>query len=80
MANELGYATIFWSLTYVDWLVDDQPSKQQAFDKLLPRIHPGAIVMLHSTSATNAEILEELILEYQAMGYSFRCITALGAS
>ena len=78
LAKELGYTTVFWSLTYVDWLVDDQPTKKQAFDKLIPRIHPGAIVMLHSTSATNAEILEELILEYQKMGYSFQCITKLG--
>jgi len=78
LAKELGYTTLFWSLTYVDWYVDNQPTKQQAFDKLIPRIHPGAIVMLHSTSATNAEILEELIRTYQELGYSFRCITALG--
>ena len=78
MAKELGYTTLFWSLTYVDWYVDKQPTKKQAFDKLLPRIHPGAIVMLHSTSSTNAEILEELILEYLGMGYVFRCIGELG--
>ena len=77
MAKDLGYTTLFWSLAYVDWNVDAQPSKKQAFDKLLPRIHPGAILMLHSTSATNAEILEELILKYKEMGYSFRCITNL---
>ncbi|MCL2563345.1 MAG: polysaccharide deacetylase family protein [Oscillospiraceae bacterium] len=79
MAKELGYTTVFWSLAYVDWNVDDQPSKQQAFDKLLPRIHPGAILMLHSTSATNAAILEELIQAYLGMGYEFRCITGLVA-
>ena len=78
LAKELGYTTLFWSLAYVDWHVDDQPSKQQAFDKLIPRIHPGAILMLHSTSATNAAILEELITTYQGMGYAFRCITELG--
>jgi len=78
LAQELGYTTLFWSLAYVDWYVDDQPSREQAFGKLLPRIHPGAIVMLHSTSATNAAIMEELIREYQAMGYTFRCITAFG--
>ena len=78
LAKELGYTTLFWSLTYVDWYVDKQPTKQQAFEKLIPRIHPGAIVMLHSTSTTNAEILEELILEYQGMGYVFRCIGEFG--
>ena len=47
MAQELGYTTFFWSLAYVDWYQDDQPSKEEAFDKLLGRIHPGAIVLLH---------------------------------
>ncbi|MCL2568342.1 MAG: polysaccharide deacetylase family protein [Oscillospiraceae bacterium] len=78
MAQDLGYTTLLWSLAYVDWYVDNQPTKQQAFDKLIPRIHPGAILMLHSTSATNAEIMEELIRTYQEMGYTFRCITEFG--
>ena len=78
LAKELGYTTLFWSLAYVDWYVDNQPTKQQAFDKLIPRIHPGAILMLHSTSATNAEILEELVQTYREMGYRFHCITTFG--
>ena len=70
-AHELGYKTFFWSLAYVDWYVDNQPSKKEAFDKLIPRIHPGAIVLLHSTSKTNAEILDELLTKYEELGYSF---------
>lgn len=54
MAQKLGYRTVFWSLAYVDWYQDNQPTDEQAFSKLLPRIHPGAIVLLHSTSQTNA--------------------------
>ena len=61
MAQKLGYRTVFWSLAYVDWYQDNQPTDEQAFSKLLPRIHPGAIVLLHSTSATNAEILDDLL-------------------
>ncbi|MCL2827594.1 MAG: polysaccharide deacetylase family protein [Oscillospiraceae bacterium] len=77
LAQELGYTTLFWSLAYVDWNVDAQPSRQQAFDKLIPRIHPGAIVMLHNTSSTNAEIMAELIGKYQELGYRFGCVTEL---
>ena len=40
----------------MDWYQDDQPSPEEAFDKLLGRIHPGAIVLLHSTSSTHAQI------------------------
>ena len=65
MAKELGYHTFFWSLAYVDWNVDDQPTKDEAFDKLLTRIHPGAIVLLHSTSKTNGEILDELLTKWE---------------
>ena len=76
-AHELGYNTVFWSLAYVDWLVDKQPSKQQAFDKLIPRIHPGAIVLLHTTSKTNADILDELLSRYEELGYSFGSLDQL---
>ena len=77
MAKELGYRTVFWSLAYVDWYQDDQPTKEQAFSKLLPRIHPGAIVLLHSTSSTNAEILDELLTKWEAMGYRFASLDEL---
>ena len=69
MAKELGYKSFFWSLAYVDWYQDNQPSKEEAFSKHLGRIHPGAIVLLHSTSSTNAEILDELLTRWEEMGY-----------
>lgn len=77
LANELGYKTIFWSLAYVDWYVDKQPTKEQAFEKLLPRTHPGAIVLLHSTSKTNSEILDELLSKWEDQGYSFGTLSDL---
>lgn len=71
MAKELGYSTFFWSLAYVDWYVDRQPTREQAMNKLTTRVHPGAIVLLHSTSATNAQILDELLTKWESMGYRF---------
>lgn len=71
MAQGLGYHTVFWSLAYVDWYENNQPTKEEAFGKLLPRIHPGAVVLLHSTSKTNAEILDELLTKWEEMGYTF---------
>ena len=76
-AQALGYTTVFWSLAYVDWYTDNQPTPQQAYDKLLPRIHDGAIVLLHSTSRTNAEILDELLTKWEEMGYTFRSLEDL---
>ena len=77
MAQELGYKTVFWSLAYVDWNNDAQPTKEQAFAKLLPRIHPGAVVLLHSTSQTNAEILDELLIKWKEEGYRFSTLEEL---
>ena len=76
-AQSLGYCTVFWSLAYVDWYTDNQPTHAQAFAKLLPRIHNGAIVLLHSTSKTNAEILDELLTKWEGMGYTFAPLTQL---
>ena len=71
MAQDLGYRTVFWSLAYADWDNNSQPTKEQAFAKLLPRIHNGAVVLLHSTSKTNAQILDGLLTKWKEMGYSF---------
>ena len=77
MAKDLGYTTFFWSLAYVDWYQDKQPSTQEAFDKLLGRIHPGAVILLHSTSSTNAAILDELLAKWKEMGYNFQPLDVL---
>lgn len=77
MACDKGYHTFFWSLAYVDWQTDKQPTREQALEKLIGRIHPGAVVLLHSTSATNAAVLEEVILKWKEMGYSFGTLAEL---
>ena len=77
MAQQLGYQTFFWSLAYVEWYQNEQPTKEEAFSKLLPRIHPGAIVLLHNTSATNGNILDELLTKWEAQGYTFQPLAEL---
>ena len=71
MAQQMGYRTVFWSLAYVDWNNDAQPTPEEAFQKLLPRTHNGAVVLLHSTSQTNAKILDGLLQKWKDMGYRF---------
>ena len=77
MAKDLGYTTFFWSLAYVDWIQNQQPSKDEAFQKLLSRVHPGAIVLLHNTSSTNGQILDELLTKWEDMGYQFHSLKEL---
>ncbi len=79
-AQELGYKTVFWSLAYVDWNNDAQPTREAAFARLLPRTHDGAVVLLHSTSKTNADILDELLTKWKEMGYRFGTLDELFSS
>ncbi len=79
-AHELGYQTVFWSLAYVDWYENDQPSREEALNLLNKRIHPGAIVLLHSTSKTNEQIMQELIQGWKEKGYVFRSLTELASA
>ena len=77
MAKELGYKTVFWSLAYKDWENDNQPGKDYALGKLIPRTHNGAVILLHSTSQTNAEVLDELLTQWKNLGYRFETIDQL---
>ena len=77
MAQKLGYKTVFWSLAYADWDNNKQPSRETALEKLTSRIHNGGIVLLHSTSRTNAEILDEILTKWEEMGYRFAPISEL---
>ena len=76
-AKELGYRTVFWSLAHVDWNNDSQPDPDAAVEKLTGRLHDGAVILLHSTSKTNAEILGRLIESWKGMGYRFAPLTEL---
>lgn len=77
MAKELGYKTFFWSLAYADWDQNNQPSVDTALSKLTERIHPGAVVLLHNTSSTNANILDTLLGKWEEMGYTFGTLDEL---
>ena len=76
-AQELGYTTVFWSLAYADWDNDRQPTSEQALSKLIPRTHNGAVILLHSTSKTNSEVLDTLLSRWEEEGYSFGEISEL---
>ena len=76
-AQKMGYRTVFWSLAYQDWDTSKQPTREVAFEKLLPRTHNGAVVLLHSTSSTNAGILDELLTKWEQEGYRFETVDKL---
>lgn len=73
--EKLGVTTVFWSFAYYDWDEADQPTKSGAKQKIYSRIHNGAIILLHSTSKTNCEILPDVIDDLRMKGYAFESLT-----
>lgn len=71
VTSDCGYQTMLWSFAYADWDVDDQPDPAESLEKLKNAAHPGAIYLLHSVSATNAQILPDLIDAIRAEGFEF---------
>jgi len=64
-----GYVPVFWSFAYRDWLTNDQPDPEEAKARILGQLHDGSILLLHTVSATNVEILPDLIDAIRAQGY-----------
>ena len=76
--QSLGYKTVFWSFAYDDWDNARQPRPERAIKKILANTHNGAVILLHPTSKTNADIMEALIGEWKAEGYRFCSLDELG--
>jgi peptidoglycan-N-acetylmuramic acid deacetylase len=68
VTNGLGYKSVFWSFAYVDWDVNSQPNPKEAFNRIAAASHPGAVILLHAVSSTNAEILGDLVEHWRDMG------------
>ena len=77
LARAMGYKTMLWSVAYKDYDEKAQPSRDSALATLNKRIHPGAIVLLHATSSTNASILDELLTGWESAGYKFKSLDEL---
>lgn len=76
-AESIGYKTVLWSLAYADWDNDNQPDVEKSLALLKSRVHPGAIILLHPTSASNAELLDAFLTYLESEGYSFGSLNDL---
>ena len=76
-AEELGYTTVFWSFGYADWDNNNQMSHEKAKKKIIENIHNGEIMLLHPTSATNAQIIGDIIRDLKTEGYRFGSLDEL---
>lgn len=71
IVNNCNYKSVFWSFAYLDYDVNNQPDETESLQKLVDRLHPGAIYLLHAQSVTNTHILGSFIDRAREKGYSF---------
>lgn len=74
LVNSLGFKCVFWSVAYADWNLDDQKGKDFAFNTVTSRLHPGAVILLHSVSPDNANALGDIIDYARNQGYEFKLL------
>ncbi len=74
ITQNLGFKTVMWSFAYVDWNEDSQPNPDEALDKIKSNFHNGEVMLLHSTSKTNSEIMGQIIDEARKEGYEFKSL------
>ena len=74
LTDSLGYKSVMWSFAYVDWDEKKQPSREDAMKKIMDNLHNGEIMLLHATSRTNSEIMNDMIKKVKDEGYEFRSI------
>ena len=71
ITRQQGYKTIFWSMAYQDWNVDNQPGKEVAYEHVMSNVHPGAVILLHAVSESNTQALDDILTDLTAEGYRF---------
>ncbi|HNX27918.1 MAG TPA: polysaccharide deacetylase family protein [Syntrophomonadaceae bacterium] len=71
----LGYRTVFWSVAFNDWDPNQQPGADYSYQHVMDNIHPGAVILLHAVSQSNAEALDRIIKDLKAAGYIFSIFT-----
>ncbi|GAE26365.1 carbohydrate esterase [Halalkalibacter wakoensis JCM 9140] len=77
LSEKLGYTNVFWSMAYKDWEVEKQKGGDYAYNQIMKRIHPGAIMLIHSVSSDNAEALPRVIDDAREQGYEFKSLDDL---
>lgn len=65
IADSLGMQTVLWSVDTVDW---KKPAPQVITDRVLQKVHAGALILMHPTDSTEKS-LESIIRGVKKRGY-----------
>lgn len=71
LSKDLGYTTVFWSIAYLDYDVNNQPTADYVVGHFSKYYHPGAIPLIHNVSKANHDALKSVIELLKGEGYTF---------
>lgn len=71
LIGKIGYKQLFWSFAYNDYDVNNQPSTEEACERIVSRAHDGAIYLLHAVSSANTAALPQAIDDLREKGFEF---------
>ncbi len=76
VADELGYKTIIWNVDSLDW---KNPGQEVIIERVVKRLKPGAIILLHAsdTPVQTAAALPVLIAKIKEQGYEIVTVGTL---
>ncbi len=77
VSKELGYRTVFWSVAFKDWDVNNQPGAEESYKSVMNNVHNGAVILLHAVSESNRDALDRILKDMKAAGYSFASLDEL---
>lgn len=77
ITKDMGYTTVFWSLAYLDYDVNNQPGADYVVEQFNKYIHPGAIPLIHNVSESNAQALDTVLTNLEKEGYTFHSLKEL---
>ena len=73
--RSFGYEVIQWDIDTIDW--KQERSAQTILDTVLPKLHPGCIILCHNNGYKIKEYLPTLIKTAQEQGYEFVTVSEL---
>ncbi|MBR4806900.1 MAG: dimethylmenaquinone methyltransferase, partial [Lachnospiraceae bacterium] len=72
-----GYKTVFWSIAYGDYDVDNQPVPGYVLNHFTTYHHNGAIALMHNASTSNVKELDAVLTMLEKNGYRFALLNEL---
>lgn len=75
--QDLGYTTVFWSLAWYDYNVNDQPSTSYVLSRFKKYYHKGMLPLMHVISSADAKALPQVISYMKSKGYTFETVDTI---